>query len=111
MNPALERQAIGRVHRMDQKRVVKVWRLVMKDSIDEKIIKVTKRITDGGAKGGEKEGDGDGSAGAGGASASTDSPSAKRKRSDGQSNKDQVGSIARDHAASMRLEELEILFS
>jgi hypothetical protein len=108
VNPALERQAIGRVHRMGQKRVVKVWRLVMKDSIDEKIIQVTKRITDGGGSsgsgGGAAAASGDADADAdGGAGAS----SPKRARTDAN----QVGSIARDHAASMRLEELEVLFS
>ena len=95
---------------MGQKRVVKVWRLVMKDSIDEKIIQVTKRITDGGGSSGSgggaaaASGDADADADAdGGAGAS----SPKRARTDAN----QVGSIARDHAASMRLEELEVLFS
>jgi hypothetical protein len=115
VNPALERQAIGRVHRMGQKRVVKVWRLVMKDSIDEKIIQVTKRITDGGRydeKGTAAVSEA-GAAGAGGA--------AKKRRGDSMTweqrakladEKDsQVGGISRDSAASMKLEELDILFS
>ena len=114
INPALERQAIGRVHRMGQKRVVKVWRMVMRDSIEEKIIKVIKRATDGNVAGGESDdgGDGGGAGASGaGASASAGTPSpAKRARSDG-SQPSQVGSIARDHVASLRLEELEILFS
>ena len=110
VNPALERQAIGRVHRMGQKRVVKVWRLVMKDSIDEKIITVTKRIMDGGRYDaqGEVEATGEGAA-------------VKKRRGDGMTweqrakladeKESQVGAIARDSAASMKLEELDILFS
>ncbi len=37
MNPSLEAQAIGRVHRLGQTRKVKIVRLMMKDSIETKI--------------------------------------------------------------------------
>ncbi len=40
MNPALEAQAIGRVHRLGQTRNVEIVRLLMKDSIDTKITKL-----------------------------------------------------------------------
>ena len=37
LNPALEEQAIGRVHRLGQKRNVEIIRLIMKDSIESRI--------------------------------------------------------------------------
>jgi SNF2 family DNA or RNA helicase len=36
-NPALEFQAIGRVHRLGQKRAVEVVRLIVKDSVETRI--------------------------------------------------------------------------
>lgn len=39
-NPAVEDQASGRAHRMGQQRPVTVYRLIMKSSIEEKIIKL-----------------------------------------------------------------------
>ena len=39
-NPAVEAQAIGRVHRLGQKRNVEIIRLVMKDSIETRILKM-----------------------------------------------------------------------
>ena len=44
-NTALEAQAIGRVHRLGQKRSTQVTRLVMKDSIETRLIKVRERRT------------------------------------------------------------------
>lgn len=41
-NPALEKQAIGRVHRLGQKRQVEVIRLLVKDSIETRICKFLK---------------------------------------------------------------------
>jgi len=38
LNPALEVQAVGRVHRMGQTREVHVKRLVMKDSVEQRIL-------------------------------------------------------------------------
>lgn len=38
LNPALEAQAIGRVHRLGQKRAVEVVRLVMKDSVESRLL-------------------------------------------------------------------------
>ena len=40
LNSALEEQAIGRVHRMGQKRHVKVIKLVMRDSIEERMVQL-----------------------------------------------------------------------
>ena len=37
-NPAVEDQAAGRAHRMGQERPVTVYRLVIKDSIEERIM-------------------------------------------------------------------------
>jgi len=42
-NPALEQQAIGRVHRLGQKRHVEVIRLLMKDSVESRLVKVTEK--------------------------------------------------------------------
>jgi superfamily II DNA or RNA helicase len=36
-NPALEQQAIGRVHRLGQKRIVEVVRLLVRDSVETRI--------------------------------------------------------------------------
>ncbi len=36
-NPALEAQAIGRIHRLGQKRPVVIVRLIMKDSFEERM--------------------------------------------------------------------------
>lgn len=41
-NDAIESQAIDRVHRVGQKRSVRVYRLVMKDSIEERLLNVQK---------------------------------------------------------------------
>jgi len=37
-NPALEAQAIGRIHRLGQKRAVEIVRLVVKDSFEERMV-------------------------------------------------------------------------
>ena len=39
-NPALEAQAIGRVHRLGQKRNVEIVRLIMKDSVESRILEM-----------------------------------------------------------------------
>ena len=44
INPALEKQAIGRVHRMGQKRTVQVFKLVLKGTVDENMMKVLKEF-------------------------------------------------------------------
>ncbi|KAI7518880.1 hypothetical protein KC331_g20658 [Hortaea werneckii] len=38
--PAIEDQAVDRVHRLGQKRETRVWRLVMEESIEEKTLVV-----------------------------------------------------------------------
>jgi len=42
-NPALEAQAIGRVHRLGQKRAVTITHLVMKDSVESRIRKMLEK--------------------------------------------------------------------
>ena len=37
-NPALEKQAVGRVHRMGQKREVEIIRLLVKNSVESRMI-------------------------------------------------------------------------
>mmetsp|Transcript_30780 Transcript_30780/g.42883 ORF Transcript_30780/g.42883 Transcript_30780/m.42883 type:complete len:84 (+) Transcript_30780:42-293(+) len=39
-NPAVDMQAIDRVHRLGQKRDVQVWKFVVKDSIEENILEL-----------------------------------------------------------------------
>lgn len=45
-NPAVEEQAIGRAHRMGQKHVVQVIRLVTEGTIEEKMLELQKRKKD-----------------------------------------------------------------
>eukprot|EP00658_Telonema_sp_P-2_P078630 TRINITY_DN7411_c0_g1_i2.p1 TRINITY_DN7411_c0_g1~~TRINITY_DN7411_c0_g1_i2.p1 ORF type:complete len:910 (-),score=179.13 TRINITY_DN7411_c0_g1_i2:138-2867(-) len=47
LNPSLEVQAIGRVHRMGQKRPVTIHKMCVKDSIEERIAEVVKRRVKG----------------------------------------------------------------
>jgi superfamily II DNA or RNA helicase len=42
-NPALEAQAIGRVHRLGQKRNVEICRLVIKDSFESRMVEFLKK--------------------------------------------------------------------
>jgi hypothetical protein len=42
-NPALEAQAIGRVHRLGQKREVEICRLIVKDSIESRMVKFVQK--------------------------------------------------------------------
>lgn len=42
-NPALEAQAIGRVHRLGQKRNVEICRLVIKDSFESRMVQFLKK--------------------------------------------------------------------
>ena len=43
LNPALELQAIGRVHRLGQKRKVEIVRIVMTNTIETRLMKVLKQ--------------------------------------------------------------------
>lgn len=42
-NPALKAQAIGRVHRLGQKRNVEIVRFVMKDSVESRILEMLEK--------------------------------------------------------------------
>jgi hypothetical protein len=42
-NPAVEQQAIDRIHRLGQKRPVRAVRLFIRDSVEEKLDKIQKR--------------------------------------------------------------------
>ena len=112
LNPALEQQAIGRVHRMGQKRVVNVWKLVMKNSVETQVMKLQKRkaeSTDDDAAAGAT-----GSALAASASAagSASEPRAKKKKQSAKASEHcagQMGSIMRDSNQSLKVDEFEFL--
>ena len=112
LNPALEQQAIGRVHRMGQKRVVNVWKLVMKNSVETQVMKLQKRkaeSTDDDAAAGAT-----GSAPAASASAagSASEPRAKKKKQSAKASEHcagQMGSIMRDSNQSLKVDEFEFL--
>jgi superfamily II DNA/RNA helicase len=42
-NPALEAQAVGRVHRLGQKRDVEIIRLIMQDSVESRMLEILKK--------------------------------------------------------------------
>jgi hypothetical protein len=56
-NPALEAQAIGRVHRLGQKRNVEIVRFVMKDSVESRILKMLEKKYGGLTTSNDAEGD------------------------------------------------------
>jgi hypothetical protein len=56
-NPALEAQAIGRVHRLGQKRNVEIVRFVMKDSVESRIVKMIEKKYGGPTTSNDAEGD------------------------------------------------------
>ena len=99
---------------MGQTRVVKVWRLVVKDSIEARILEMTKKLTSS-DRYSAAEAD---SAGAS-SSSSVDGGSA-RKRGKSASWEEHArqhdsaiqaaGALTMDRARAMKLEELEVLF-
>ncbi|GMH68636.1 hypothetical protein TrLO_g5881 [Triparma laevis f. longispina] len=67
LNPALEAQAVGRVHRLGQTKPVEIIRFVVKKSIEERIVKIqTNKYKTGGAGGAEGAEGGEGGDGGGG---------------------------------------------
>ena len=95
-------------------RVVKVWRLVVKESIEARILEVTKKLTSGDRYSTAEAG----SAGASGSS-SADGGSAKKRGKfasweqharQHDSTIQAAGALTMDRARAMKLEELEILF-
>lgn len=58
-NPALEAQAIGRVHRLGQKRNVEIVRFSMKDSVETRILEMLKKRNEPSASSNEKDGESD----------------------------------------------------
>jgi SNF2 family DNA or RNA helicase len=104
MNPALEAQAVGRVHRMGQKRPVFVKRLVMKGSVEEQIVKLQSRKMQGSDVATEE-----GAATDGGSSASQKGK--KRGRSEQKVKQADFAGAIKDDKVQMKVEELEILFA
>ena len=73
LNLALEKQAVGRVHRLGQARPVKVTKLVLKDSIETRILALQEQQATqckGPSGNGGSGSGGSGSGGGGGASSS-----------------------------------------
>ena len=94
LNPALEAQAIGRVHRMGQRREVHVTKLVMEGSVEEKIITTQKRVTQGGK---QATVDNDAAASSSSSSSSSSASSSSAAASGDASNKRQrTGAAASD---------------
>ena len=123
LNPALEAQAIGRVHRMGQKRVVKIFKLVMKGSVEEQILKVVEDKQNGSNRY-DAQDDGSGAAAAAAAAASTSKAERREQRKKARmasgwgaaaqkhdERLGQAGAITLDRASALKLDELEVLFS
>ena len=90
LNPALEAQAIGRAWRMGQTRPVTVVKMLIKDSVEERIVKVVAQRSAGG--------------GAGEAGEALASKKGKVKASE-------VAGAIRADRQDLRVEELDTLFS
>ncbi|CAN0153840.1 unnamed protein product [Scytosiphon promiscuus] len=86
LNLALEKQAIGRVYRLGQARPVRVTKLVLKDSIETRILDLQKKQASGGS-----------------ASAAIGAPSSSGSNG-------VAGNIARDNAKNLKIEEYNALF-
>jgi SNF2 family DNA or RNA helicase len=99
-NPALESQAIGRVHRLGQKREVHITRLIQEDSVESRILKFLARKFGSGiknqAKNGESKGEGNEEVGAAG-------------RQSGASGTAIVGNLVNDKA-DMMIDDFDLLF-
>jgi len=101
---------------MGQTRVVKVWRLVMKESVETRIMKVTERLTSGDRYSAAAPGS-TSDAGASGSAAAAAGTSKRHKSASWEQHARQhdstiqaAGSLTNDRAQAMKLEELEILF-
>ncbi|CAM9694657.1 unnamed protein product [Ascophyllum nodosum] len=96
LNLALEKQAVGRVHRLGQARPVKVTKLVLKDSIETRILALQEQQATqckGPSGNGGSGSGGSGSGGGGGASSSG-----------------VAGNIAYDTAKELKIEEYNAIF-
>lgn len=98
-------------------RVVKVWRLVMKESVEARIIKVTERLTSGDRYSAAAAGSASDAGASGSAVAAAGNTSKRHKSASWEQHARQhdstiqaAGSLTNDRAQAMKLEELEILF-
>merc|ERR1719359_1139172 len=104
LNPALEAQAIGRVHRLGQVNQVQVIRLAMRDSIEERILKVHKKkygATAVGANDGATSSEGGGATSEGGNEAESERVT--------RSNPEGAGHLTRDKVEA-KTDEFDALF-
>ena len=107
LNLALELQAIGRVHRLGQKRPVRVRRLAYRNSVEQQILRVHKHKADEAKKlKAAQEGGGSGGGSGGSGSGSGSMMLSGNKRS---STSMATGSITRDRA-EVKADEFKILF-
>jgi hypothetical protein len=102
-NPALESQAIGRVHRLGQKREVEIIRLIQKDSVESRLLKFLEKKYGGP---GEKETEGT-STGQG--DDEDDDDASDKKIAAAPSNVGLVGNVCRDKVQIMT-DEFDLLF-
>jgi SNF2 family DNA or RNA helicase len=109
-NPSLELQAIGRVHRLGQKRSVEICRLVMKDSFESRMVQFLKKkygLTFDEAE--EKKGSSASEAGGSGDGDEENKDSNKVKKSLGKPVNQLVGNLQSEKAQIMT-EEFDELF-
>jgi hypothetical protein len=101
-NPALESQAIGRVHRLGQKREVEIIRLIQKDSVESRLLKFLEKkyeSSDEKKTEGASTDDGD----------SDDDSTSDHKVAAAPSNDGLVGNVSRDKVQIMT-DEFDLLF-
>jgi superfamily II DNA or RNA helicase len=130
LNPALEAQAIGRVHRLGQKHKVEVLRLIMTESVETRMLKLSAKKfgttfgsddeedssgnssgdeakRDGGNDADDEDGDGDNRKMAA-------SPASAQKKKKKKPHKDAPGEVAtgalRQDKAQMAADEFDLLF-
>jgi superfamily II DNA or RNA helicase len=94
-NPALEKQAIGRVHRLGQKRCVEIIRLVTNNSVESRMLEFLEKKYGKSLGGSEKDSEGSDNKGP---------DEAKRPADLGQ-----VGNVITDRATVM-MDEFDLLF-
>ena len=97
MNPALEAQAIGRAWRMGQLRSVTVYKLFIKNSVEERIMALVAQRSAGAAGGADK--------------GSSAMEALRREKGKAKILVSEISGAIRDDRQALRLNELDLLFS